>query len=105
MSALLVSVNIFTALAADNTLTLSQCLDLAKEHNKSVETAKSQADAAEYTRKSVRANFLPSIEASGGALWSDADFSLAIPGGLLPVVGADGNQTGAGAYFPGFEMN
>ncbi len=105
MSALLVSLNMFTAPAADNTLTLSQCLDLAKEHNKSVKAAKSQADAAEYTRKSVRANFLPSFEASGGALWSDADFSLAIPGGLLPVVGADGNPTGAGAYFPGYEMN
>ncbi len=104
-SVLLVSMNIFTASAADNTLTLSQCLDLAKEHNKSLKAAQSQADAAEYTRKSVRANFLPSFEATGGALWADADFSLAIPGGLLPVVGADGNPTGAGAYFPGYEMN
>lgn len=105
MSALLVSMNIFTALAADNTLTLRQCLGLAKEHDKSVKAAQSQAEAAEYTRKSVRANFLPSFEATGGALWSDADFSLAIPGGLLPVVGADGNPTGAGAYFPGYELN
>ena len=105
MSALLVSMNIFTALAADNTLTLSQCLDLAKEHNKSLKAAQSQADAAEYTRKSVRANFLPSFEATGGVLWADADFLLAIPGGLLPVVGADGNPTGSGAYFPGYELN
>ena len=105
LSALMVSMNILTSSAADNTLTLSQCLDLAKEHNKSLKAAQSQADAAEYTHKSVRANFLPSFEATGGALWADADFSLAIPGGLLPVVGADGNPTGAGAYFPGYELN
>lgn len=67
LSAVLVSMNMFTAPAADNTLTLSQCLDLAKEHNKSVKAAKSQADAAEYSRKSVRANFMPSFEATGGA--------------------------------------
>ncbi len=47
LSVVLVSVNVFTAPAADNTLTLSQCLELAKEHNKSVVAAKYQADAAE----------------------------------------------------------
>lgn len=45
LSVILVSVNVFTAPAADNTLTLSQCLELAKEHNKSVVAAKYQAAA------------------------------------------------------------
>ncbi len=104
LSVALVSVCAITASAADGTLTLSQCLELAKEHNKTVKAARFQSDAAEYARKSVRANFLPSFKATAGALWSDADFSFSIPGGLLPVIGMDGNPTGAGAYFPGYEL-
>ncbi len=49
LSVVLVSVNVFTAPAADNTLTLSQCIELAKEHNKSIVAAKYQA-AAQQTR-------------------------------------------------------
>ncbi len=45
LSVVLVSVNVFTAPAADNTLTLMQCLELAKEHNKSIVAAKYQAVA------------------------------------------------------------
>lgn len=86
---------------AQTTLSLDECIRLAKERNKKIEAAEHGLQAARYDMRSARANFYPSFSATATGLYSDADGGLGIEGGMLPVVGADGVPTGAGAYFPG----
>ena len=93
------------ASAQEKALSLDECISLAKEKNNSISAAHRQAEAAEFSCKSMRANFLPSFSVSGGALWSSADGSMSIPGGMLPVLGMDGNPTGSSAYFPGMDLD
>lgn len=89
---------------AQTTLSLDECIRLAKERNKKIEAAEHGLQAARYDMRSARANFYPSFSATATGLYSDADGSLGIEGGMLPVVGADGVPTGAGAYFPGLDI-
>lgn len=89
---------------AQTTLTLDECIRLAKERNKKIEAAEHGLQAARYDMRSARANFYPSFSATATGLYSDADGGLGIEGGMLPVVGADGVPTGAGAYFPGLDI-
>lgn len=90
--------------AAQTTLTLDECIRLAKERNKKIEAAEHGLQAARYDVRSARANFFPSFSATGTGLYSDADGRLGIEGGMLPVVGADGVPTGTGAWFPGLNI-
>ena len=89
---------------AQTTLSLDECIRLAKERNKKIEAAEHGLQAARYDMRSARANFYPSFSATATGLYSDADGGLGIEGGMLPVVGADGVPTGAGAYFPGLDI-
>ena len=86
-------------------LTLGECIELAKAHNRELAVADKQLQAAKFEVRSMRANFLPSISATGMGLYSDTSGGLQIPGGMLPVLGADGAPTGASAYFPGLDLN
>lgn len=89
------------ALFAQTRLTLDECVELAKANNKALTAADKQSKAARYELKSMRANFFPSLSATGTGLYSTADGGLDIPGGRLPVLGADGLPTGGTALFPG----
>lgn len=89
---------------AQTTLSLDECIRLAKERNKKIEAAEHGLQAARYDMRNARANFYPSFSATATGLYSDADGGLGIEGGMLPVVGADGVPTGAGAYFPGLDI-
>lgn len=92
-----------------NILTLEQCRSLALQNNKDLASASRQKAAAEYTYKSYRANFYPNIYAQGMAGYSNADGTLAIAGGNLPVLTpnpATGTlvPNGSYAYFPGLDL-
>ena len=86
-------------------LTLADCIEEAKIHNRELAAADQQLEAARYDLRSMKANFFPSLSASGLALYSDSNGGLQIPGGMLPVVGADMQPTGASAYFPGMNID
>ncbi len=86
-------------------LTLDECIEQAKASNRTLAIAEKQQQVARYDLRSMKANFLPSISATGVALYSNADGGLSIPGGLLPVVGADMVPTGSSALFPGMNID
>lgn len=94
---------------AQTTLTLEQCRRLALENNKQMAAAARQTAAADYTRRSYRANFFPNFNANGIGLYSAAKGDFSLPGGNLPVFMPDANSqpvpTGGFAYFPGVELN
>ena len=90
---------------AQSPLSLEDCIAIAKEHNKRILAAHFQIQSAKYERRATFANFLPTLSAEGLGLYSTAKGSLGIEGGMLPVVGADGIPTGAGAYFPGINLD
>ena len=85
-------------------LTLEDCIEEARTHNLRLAAADKQLQAARYDLRSMKANFLPSLSAAGTALYANSAGGLQIPGGLLPVLGADGMPTGSSAYFPGVDI-
>ncbi len=94
-----------TAAAAAEPLTLEACIEQARANNRTLRAAESGLEAARCDERSLRALLLPALSASGTALRTDAGAALSVAGGLLPVVGADGVPTGAGALFPGLDLS
>lgn len=97
-------------LPAQEVLTLEQCRQMALSYNKEISAAAKQALAARYTVRSYRGNFFPNLTATGTGLYSNADGSLGIEGGNLPVLlpdAATGQMlpTGSFAYFPGINLD
>lgn len=90
---------------AQKSLTLADCVALAKLNNRRVAAAHYDARAAHYARRAAYANFLPRLSLVGTGGYSTADGALAIEGGRLPIIGADGLPTGATAYFPGATLD
>lgn len=90
--------------AAQRPLTLDDCVELARRHDRSLAAADREAEAARCEASAARTLALPSLSASGTALATTAAARLPIEGGLLPVLGADGLPTGASAYFPGLDL-
>lgn len=90
---------------AQERLTLAHCIELAKMCNKRVVAADYRIKSSIYARKAAFANYLPRISFDGLGLCSTVDGRLDVDGGLLPVLGADGIPTGAGAYFPGLGID
>lgn len=86
-------------------LTLDACIELARANNRTLQAAACGLAAARAEERSMRALRLPSFSADGTALHTDAGAALSVAGGLLPVVGADGLPTGAGALFPGLDLD
>lgn len=86
-------------------LTLDECIEQAKTNNCRLSIAEKQQQAARFDLRSMKANFLPSFSATGTGLYSNADGGLHIPGGLLPVIGADMVPTGTSALFPGVNID
>ncbi len=93
------------AASAQSPLSLEDCIVLAKAHNKRISAADFQMQSAKYERRATFANFLPTLSAEGLGIYATAKGAFGVEGGLLPVVGADGAPTGAGAYFPGINLD
>ncbi|MCD8304466.1 MAG: TolC family protein [Prevotellaceae bacterium] len=91
--------------AQGDTLSLNECCDLALRQNKQMAIASLETLGAGYQAKSLRANFFPSFTANGTALYSNANGSLSIAGGNLPLFLADGSMGGGFAYFPGADID
>ncbi len=90
---------------AQQSLSLLECRELALQNNKSIKVAHQQTVVADYTRKSYKGNFFPNIYATASGLYSNANGQLAIAGGNLPTMSADGNFDGGSAYFPGLNLD
>ena len=90
---------------AQEKLTIHECIELAKSHNKRVEASKFQIKSAKYEKRATLSNYFPTLAFTGSTFYSIAEGTYSIEGGLLPVVGMDGTPTGAGAYFPGINID
>lgn len=90
--------------SAQHYLTLDSCLSMAVESNHRLAASRKGVDAARFDVKRARSNFFPSFSASGTGIYSSGSGHLGIPGGMLPVMDAQG-FTGASAYFPGFDLD
>ena len=62
--------------AAAQTLTLSDCRDMAVRESKDLEQARIQIQMASYDRKIALANYFPSISATGAYLYNNRDIAL-----------------------------
>lgn len=91
--------------SAQQHLTLTECIDRAKATNSRIGASLYKNDLANYRKKEAFYNFFPQISLTGIGLYSTAEGSLDVDGGMLPVVGADGVPTGGGAYFPGIHLD
>lgn len=89
---------------AQTSLSLDECLALAKQHNKKIAAADLQVSSAEFVRKSARSSFFPSFSLEAMGVYANTDGSLDIEGGMLPVISAEGVPTGNVAYFPGLSL-
>lgn len=89
---------------AQTTLTLDDCIHLAKENNKKIKAAELQYLSSQQERRSAKAFFFPTFSLDGNALYSTSDGSYSVSDGMLPVFGTDGMPTGQFAYFPGFGL-
>ena len=70
---------------AQQSLTLQQCLQMALEHNADIAASNRALSAAQYTAKSYKALFFPSISGFATGLYSNAQGSFSEPGGALPL--------------------
>ena len=55
------------------TLTLDSCINLALQNNKTLQSAKKQAERYGYEEKVYKANFFPNFKLSANDAWSDAE--------------------------------
>ena len=80
----------FGTASAEAVLSLDSCRNMAIRNNKSLKIAEANAKAASYNRKSAFANYFPTIDVSGGYLYSSKEVSLLNDGqkSLLPNLGS-----------------
>lgn len=73
-----VSLAIMTALpaAAQQTLTLDRCREMAIDNNKELEQARTKVEMAGYDKKIARANYFPNISATGAYLYNEKNIAL-----------------------------
>lgn len=98
------------ALAAQETLSLSRCRELALKYNKEMAAASKQTESARYTVRSYRGNFFPNFTLSGTGAYSTFDGNFQLTGGNLPVLSPDPATgqlapNGTYAYFPGISLD
>ena len=84
ISLILCLITVATA-QAQQSLTLQQCLQMALEHNADIAASNRALSAAQYTAKSYKALFFPSISGFATGLYSNAQGSFSEPGGALPL--------------------
>lgn len=90
---------------AQRTMTLDECVRLAKENNKEIKASEHQYRASRYEQNSAKALFFPSFLLTGNVVYSTSDGSYASGGGMLPVWGADGLPSGQTVFFPGLNLS
>lgn len=90
---------------AQRVFTLHECIGLAKQNNKRIVIAQFQKESARLQKKEALSNFLPQLSVTGTGLYATTSGTLSIAGGILPVVDENSIPTGAGAYFPGIELD
>lgn len=79
------------ALQAQKEMSLSQCQQLALEHNHQLKKSEKQAEAAGYMEKSAFTKFLPNFSAEGAFFRLNKPASLTIPEQYLPIADYEGN--------------
>lgn len=84
---------------AQRTMTLDECVWLAKENNKEIKASEHQYRVSRYEQNSARSLFFPSFLLTGNVVYSTSDGSYASGGGMLPVLGVDGLPSGQTAFF------
>lgn len=62
--------------SAETVLSLDSCRNMAIRNNKTIRIAEAKAKAASYDRKSAFASYFPTIDVSGGYLYSSKEISL-----------------------------
>ena len=90
---------------AQEKLSLDECIELAKSNNKRIEASDIRVESAKYEKRATLFNYFPTFAVTGNTHYSTAEGTLGFEGGILPVIGTDGTPTGAGAYFPGIDIN
>lgn len=63
-------------ISAETLLSLDSCRNMAIRNNKSLKIAEANAKAASYNKKSAFASYFPTIDVSGGYLYSSKEISL-----------------------------
>lgn len=95
--------------AAQETLSLQQCREMALTYNKEIAAAAKQTESTRYTVKSYKGFFFPNLTANATGLYSTADGGYSSGSGKLPVFDVTPNgipqQMAAFAYFPGIDLN
>lgn len=76
-------------LQAQRILSLDDCRDLARSHNKEIAAARAGVDMAESLRKAARTQYLPNISANGGYIHNQKSISLLGEDKYLPVYAYD----------------
>ncbi|MGN0221641.1 MAG: TolC family protein [Prevotella sp.] len=71
--------------AAQDSLSLYRCRQLALQHNRRISSAAVRQDQATYTLQAARANFFPDIKFSSLGMLSTASGSFNTPASTLPV--------------------
>lgn len=79
--------------AAQTTLSLADCRQMATTHNKEVQMASERVKAAESLRKAARTQYLPNISANGGYIRNQNNLSLLAEDQYLPVWNYNANGT------------
>ena len=74
---------------AQKVLTLQDCRELAKSHNKTLQMAEKQVAAATALKKAAKTQYLPSIAANGGFLRNEKNLSLLGEDQYLPIYNYD----------------
>lgn len=64
------------AAGAQQTLTLTDCQQMAVQQSKDLEQARIQVEMASYDRKIARANYFPSVSATGAYMYNSRDIAL-----------------------------
>lgn len=72
-------------------LSLTQCRDMALEHNQSVKAAQERTTAAQAQQRSAFTHFLPRVTAEGVYQQMHKDLEYKTPDLALPVADAEGN--------------
>ncbi|MFI3288455.1 MAG: TolC family protein [Rikenellaceae bacterium] len=75
--------------AGAQTLTLSECREMALDNSFNLKSAAERIAASEDMLKAYKANNLPNISFSGGYLYSTATFTETFEGGYLPTFSPD----------------
>jgi len=91
MRKLSITIILFLTLSPLLGLSLSECKQLALQHNQTYKSQQELSQAAAAQQKSAFTDFLPQLSASGGYLHSNEKYSYTTPDLALPVADAEGN--------------